>query len=646
MKMIKDCFKKFNGHQLGKVISPGQTCAKVLKKLQKISPGIYSHNVFIKGLTGIPQYKILGTKYFQKIVGIIGSNGKGQTQEQALASGLMELVERYSCFKYLRDQYRISSWSALYNNPFKVDDFYSQFLDQRIQLDRQSLFSAKMRWFEARTLEGEKAYLPMNLINFVLQGTNGMAAGNAFEEALLQAICEVIERHCLTVIEHEKLKTPLIKQNTICSPIANELIKRFCFTGYPLLIKDFSLDLGLPVVGVINRISKNECNITAGVAAHREEALIRALTENSQSLGLGAQNMRKFSSCSHYFDNPRAVSFQELPCVNHNNIRLEIEAISKLLVKRQMKVFYVDMTDKILNIPAVQVYITGAKFYKKERIHRNSLIALFNESFCIGRLKEAQSYLCRGINLKDRKRGVYLYFMGLFLKNKLQFKKAKQYLLMALNTRRLDQEIKRESLAQLGFCFENLQDTDSAISVYVKLLDLNKETGQQNAEKPGRPLRDLFKNKFLGAKNLYPEIRIARRRSLNMGQRLFIDKFIIYQKKRSAIIKLLNKALKRFDDGQYLSSICQVKKAIAADCFVNKIYNVNLFLAHCFFAVGQPEKAIKELVKAKKMDPGNDKINFMLAGYYRNIGQNKKYLKESNKGFRKVRSFFRIGGAK
>jgi len=33
-----------------------------------------------------------------------GANGKGHTPQQALATALMEMVERYSCFKLLREQ--------------------------------------------------------------------------------------------------------------------------------------------------------------------------------------------------------------------------------------------------------------------------------------------------------------------------------------------------------------------------------------------------------------------------------------------------------------------------------------------------------------------------------------------------------------
>ena len=74
---------------------------------------------------------------------------------------------------------------------------------------------------------------------------------DTLEEALLQAICEVIERYCTATIELQRLATPTIETSTITSPIAQDLLERLRFDGKEILVKDFSLGLGLPVIGVV-----------------------------------------------------------------------------------------------------------------------------------------------------------------------------------------------------------------------------------------------------------------------------------------------------------------------------------------------------------------------------------------------------------
>jgi len=640
-RAIKDCFKSFNDHGVGKVISPSQTCEIVLKKLQTTSPGIYKHNIFIERPTNIPQYRIIGTDYYRRVAGSDGANGKGHTREQALASGLMELVERYSCFKHLQNKHRVSSWNEMRDNPFTMDDFYAQFIDGRIRIDRQKLRAAQIRWVEANTLQGEKVYLPMDLIQFVLQGTNGMAAGNTFEEALVHALCEVVERHCLTVIKHNKLETPHIKQNTIGSAPANELIKRFHSIGLSPLIKDFSLGLALPVVGVITRFGKDKCNVTAGVAAHREEALIRALTENSQALGVGKDVCRQ-TGLNYCFHNSQSISFEEIPCVNNNNIRLEIESIAGLLRKQDMEIFYVDTTDRVLNIPAVNVYISGAKYYERKMAYRNSLIALANESSGVGKFKKAQSYISKGIDLKDRNSGAYFYFKALLLMSKPLYKRSIAYFLMALDEPLLNEEIRDQALAYLGICYEAIGDIRSAIDVYTRLLDLSAGEGFEGIAKRSQTLSSFPSGGFFVTKSLYEEIKSARWRSNKMGQQLFIVAFRAYQKKRSILTRLLNKTLEYSGAGRYEDCIRTAKEMISMHGLVRKIYPLNLFLANCFFALRQYKKAVDELLKAEKTDPDNEKINFLLARHYKYLGENKKYQEELNKGFRKVSACFRM----
>ncbi len=379
---LHNSLKSFN-QGVGKVITPAATCRIVLKKLLAGTRPVMERYFRVQKPTHIPQYRVVATEYCQQITRAQGTNGKGHFDEQALASGLMELAERYSCFKYLRDKniYKIAAFKDFKNNPFKLEDFYANFTNLpqiRILKDKEFL-NARMRWYKGYTLSGQKAYLPMYLLYFLLEGTNGMAAGNSLEEALLHGICEVIERHCLTRIESDKLATPLIDASTVKSPIARELIGRFEVLQQKVLIKDFSLGLGLPVIGVIAQINKTECFITAGVATSRDEALIRALTENSQCADKRWVFYQKINRAGHHFKNNKIVSMESIPNLEDKNIKIELQRMQKILAKHKMRTFFLDVTDQSLKIPSVFVYIAKAKYFPEGIFGRNILVGLVNE---------------------------------------------------------------------------------------------------------------------------------------------------------------------------------------------------------------------------------------------------------------------------
>lgn len=374
---IKDCLKGFN-QGINKVIHPKETCRNVLGKIKGISPSIlrkyfyckkgsvlterYGYFISKRSPTKIPICAVMGTKNYSKIYPPGKVSGKGHFKEQALASGLMEFVERYSCFKYLYTTKNIlASFKDFKNNLFCLHDLNFNYMVDIKDKDRELLKTAKIRWHKAYTLDGKIVFLPMNLL-FFIKGSIGMAAGNTYEEALLHGIYEVIEGHCVTVIEKNKLETPLIDLSTINSDIVEWLINEFRNINHQIFIKDFSLGIGLPIIGVVRYFNKNNVIITCGVASTPEEALIRALVENAQ-IDDNPEFYRKIPSIKHHLINTKTISFNDIPDrVENKNIKIELETVRGILNKQNMEIFFVEATDKMLNIPCVIVFIRGAQF--------------------------------------------------------------------------------------------------------------------------------------------------------------------------------------------------------------------------------------------------------------------------------------------
>jgi ribosomal protein S12 methylthiotransferase accessory factor len=506
---IRDCYKGFNAG-VGKVMHPEETCRGVLKKLKACKPAIMAGYFKVKVPSGIPQYKVVGSEYFRQIIQSKKADGKGHSDKQALASGLMELVERFSCCKYLSIRngniVKIASFGALKNNLFRPDDFYSICtgkLNSRL-LKNKKVRDAKVAWYGGYTLHGEVVYLPMGLIrDFV--GSNGMASGNSLEEALLHAICEVIERHCLNRIESERLSTPFIDPSTVNSSVAIKLMKAFRSLKQPVFIKDFSLGLGLPVIGVIRKINKRYFVVTAGVATSREEALIRALTENSQ-VGVKANYQNSYSHGYHFINNPRfnkKRSFRDIINIDDKNMRIELENIEKILDKQGMRVFFVDTTDKILNVPSVMAYIAGAK---ETPPNRNLLIAVLNQCLDTENYRDARGYINIGKEIDKKGYYNYIYYEGVILKRANRYREAAVYFQQVLAKTEIP-ELKRMSLVNAGLCYQALGEIDKAINYYTKTVILDPEYNLEDLVLPYNTVLSKEKWLFESAKILYQVLK-------------------------------------------------------------------------------------------------------------------------------------------
>lgn len=644
---IKDCIKGFN-QGVSKVIPPEQTGKVVLRKMQNINPPILKRYFEVLRPSRIPQYRFIGTDYLQQVYQREGTNGKGHSKEQAFASGIMELAERYSCYKYLRNRniFQISSFNDLKNNIFQLEDIYSNFIDERAYvriLKDKELEAAKIRWYEGYSLNGRKTYLPMSLIRFVQMTTNGMAAGNSLEEALLHAICEVIERHCLALIKVNKLKTPLINLSTVNSQIAKKLIRSFQSLKQQFFIKDFSLGIGLPVIGMIRKIDKSNCIITCGVATTREEALIRTLTENSQAED--KQSYKRISLSKHYFINDKIISMKDIPNIDNKNMKSELETIEKILNKQNMKIFFIDATDKALNIPSVMVYITGAKHWDKKVIYRNMLVGLIEECLETENYLEAERYVNMGKTIDYTNDIVYRYYKGIIFRRKKNYIRAIRYFQQVLSEVKIGGigELKKLSLIELGLCYQAENKINKAIDCYLRTIDLYPDFRIEQSQYWYNVilLKRFSESKLLKeAKDLYLELLLAR--SHFAGTKLidFKKMFEKYQKDKKTILDYLEKAQAYFVSKQYKETIREASKVIKLNHIAGKMHHVYLLLGSCYEKLKQYKKAISELKKAEKINPGKPQINFSLSNCYRNIGQTKQADRELDKGIIKYKWFY------
>ncbi len=122
---------------------------------------------------------------------------------------------------------------------------------------------------------------------FCSADSNGCAAGSSPEDAILQALLEVIERDAIAIWWDNELCRPAFDLDTLNHPYIERTRTYFAQTGRDFWLLDITTDLNVPVfVALSRRIDAPTEDIVLGFGAHLDSriAALRALTEMNQSL--------------------------------------------------------------------------------------------------------------------------------------------------------------------------------------------------------------------------------------------------------------------------------------------------------------------------------------------------------------------------
>jgi YcaO-like protein with predicted kinase domain len=148
-------------------------------------------------------------------------------------------------------------------------------------------------WITAYSLVYDKEiHVPINFVSYI-HGSNGMAAGNTLEEALIQACCEIFERYSQIEIIKSETVVPTLSEETIDSPLIQEMMDFYRANNVRVMLKDLSLNEHLPSVGVLflndnlpaDRLEHRM--LIPGASFYGTEGLTRCFTEGVQ----GRQNL-------------------------------------------------------------------------------------------------------------------------------------------------------------------------------------------------------------------------------------------------------------------------------------------------------------------------------------------------------------------
>ncbi len=340
------------------------------------------------------------------------SSGKGATDSQARASGLCEGLERYSgvfrgdevrrrasgrglgdaavplngCLQFSDRQFRErDAWNARKSHYH----FVPVPLDPDAEIDWTPVWSLSRResrylptafcYFNAPQPDGEP---------FCIGDSNGNAAGNTLEEAVLQGFLELVERDAVAMWWYNRISRPEVDVESFADPYLDRVRTYLHEHGREMWVIDLTSDLEIPVFAAISReVDGGEERIMPGFGAHLDPhvALVRAVTEMNQMLSnlpekTGQHGAKESIEDRETLDWLRSATVANQPYLLpdpdagrrgassyprswSNEVAEDVRSCQALVEGQGMEMMVLDQTRPEIGLPVVKVIVPGLRHF-------------------------------------------------------------------------------------------------------------------------------------------------------------------------------------------------------------------------------------------------------------------------------------------
>ncbi|MBU6310899.1 MAG: TOMM precursor leader peptide-binding protein [Actinomycetales bacterium] len=339
------------------------------------------------------------------------SSGKGMTEDQAKVSALGEALERYQGLFTGEERRRTTTLGALGASGIHPNDIMlwsdRQYQDRDAwnALDRKfavvpepfdpgiecdfspvwSLTRHEVRWVPTGMLY-YSVPRPSGRLLFIAC-SNGAAAGNTREEAILQGALELVERDAVAVWWYNRLPRPEFDVSGMDDPRIHETLATYRRLGRPIALLDLTHDLGIPVVAAVSaRESGVSEDILIGFGAHLDPviAVMRAISEVTQFYP-GVAGHREDGSGDYGYDDResqewwRTATRESEPYLVPDPLALRapwsptagtvqdmaaaVRAVQSAIESRGHEVVVLDQTRPDIGFPTVKVLAPGMRHF-------------------------------------------------------------------------------------------------------------------------------------------------------------------------------------------------------------------------------------------------------------------------------------------
>jgi len=343
------------------------------------------------------------------------SAGQGATRLQSEASALCEAIERYSgafhddeirCRRRLVDFVKAGESEAIHPNDVQL--FSDWQLDHAEQINARghpyNLVPARFdpeaetNWSPVWSLtEKRHRYLPTSMLYSIpaehrghsdlAADSNGCAAGNTLEEAILQGFFELAERDAFAVWWYNRLNLPEVDLDSFGDEFLSSAREYYHGLHRELWVLDVTGDLGIPVFVALSRRTDQEAeDIIYGAGAHMDPyiAAMRAVCEVNQCLTWtrvseksGAGHDMMDPTCQWWWQNgkladhpylspapgaaPRGKSNYSVP--DTTDAREDVEHCRALVEAKGMDFLVLDQTRPDIGMPVARVIVPGLRHF-------------------------------------------------------------------------------------------------------------------------------------------------------------------------------------------------------------------------------------------------------------------------------------------
>ncbi|KQT53112.1 hypothetical protein ASG43_19205 [Aureimonas sp. Leaf454] len=275
----------------GRICAPGETVRRLRPHWARLGITRLARQTGLDRL-GIPVFAAIRPNALTLAV----NQGKGTDDDAASASALMEAAE-YAIAEQPDAPTFVAAPADLLAAGERVFEPVRQ-----MRADLRWRTDAPIPWLTGRTLAtGAAVFVPLEAARLdhterafgdLQRSSNGLASGNDEEEAILHAVCELIERDAMTLHAYrspDRAAALRIDPGRFAHPAVRDLTDRIEAAGFCVDLHDLTTTIGVPVIQAVLRDARlparRQLDLAGGIGCHplASQAALRALTEAAQT---------------------------------------------------------------------------------------------------------------------------------------------------------------------------------------------------------------------------------------------------------------------------------------------------------------------------------------------------------------------------
>lgn len=312
--------------------------------------------------------------------------GKGITPQQAKTGALCEALERYSGV-FRGNEYRIQAKYRELGESAIHPQLFLNYSERQYRMRLNSTDRVPIRFDENRRIDWSPVwsltcsrfkYVPSAYcyygfsspadLEFCRADSNGNAAGNTLEEAILHGFLELVERDSTAIWWYNRISSPGVDLESFASPYFPALMKYYRRLGLEVWMLNLTADFPIPCFGAV-AASSDRKKFLLGFGAHLDAttAAARAITEMNQFLreylSGGSRHVLKPRAKNMDFLKPTRpfMKSEDFPRYTNDDLQNDVRHCIALARSRGLEVLVLDQTRPEVGLPVVKVIVPGMR---------------------------------------------------------------------------------------------------------------------------------------------------------------------------------------------------------------------------------------------------------------------------------------------